>query len=136
MAKLKYMLDTNICIYLMNEVPDAVVRRFSQCGRGEISLSSITWAELCCGMGRHNSKDDMMALFWKLSPMDFTMRAAEIFGQLSQQFRGRKSSFDRMIAAHAIALDVVLVTNNTADFAMYQPAGLKLENWVMCPDEV
>jgi len=57
------------------------------------------------------------------------MSAAAIFGKLSQQFPSQKSSFDRMIAAHAISLDVTLITNNTADFLLYQPAGLKLDNW-------
>jgi len=130
MARLRYMLDTNICIYLMDEAPESVINRFAQCERGEVSLSAVTWAELCCGMDQHHSRDEMLALFWKLSPLDFDMQAAAIFGKLSQQFPNRKSSFDRMIAAHAIALDVVLVSNNTADFVLYQPAGLKLENWV------
>jgi len=130
MAKLKYMLDTNICIYLMDEAPESVIHRFAQCELGEVSLSAITWAELCCGMDAHQSRDDMMALFWKLSPMPFDMDAAAMFGSLSQQFRNRNNSFDRMIAAHAMSRDVVLVTNNTADFLVYQPAGLKLENWV------
>jgi len=115
---------------LMDEAPESVINRFAQCERGEVSLSAVTWAELCCGMDQHHSRDEMLALFWKLSPLDFGMEAAAIFGKLSQQFPNRKSSFDRMIAAHAIALDAVLVSNNTADFLLYQPAGLKLENWV------
>jgi len=129
MDRLRYMLDTNICIYLMNEAPESVVNRFAQCERGEVSLSAITWAELCHGMDRHHSQEEMMALFWKLSPQDFGMQAAVMYGKLSQQFPNRKSSFDRMIAAHAIALDVVLVSNNTSDFLLYQPAGLRLDNW-------
>jgi len=128
---MKYMLDTNICIYLMDEIPAAVVERFAQCEQGEVSLSAVTWAELCCGMGSHNSQDDMMTLFWKLSPRSFTIEAAEIFGKLTQQFPNRKSSFDRMIAAHAISLGVILVTNNTEDFLLYRPAGLMLENWAV-----
>jgi len=130
MAPLKYMLDTNICIYLMNEVPESVIARFAQCVPGEVSLSSITWAELCCGMDEYHTKDEMMELFSKLSPLNFTIEAATIFGRLSRLFPNRKSSFDRMIAAHAISLDVVLVTNNLSDFLIYQSEGLKLENWV------
>jgi len=130
MATLKYMLDTNICIYLMAGAPDSVVRRFARCALGEVSLSAVTWAELCCGMDAHQDQDDMMTLFRKLSPQPFSTDAAMMYGFLSQQFPCRKSSFDRMIAAHAMALDVVLVTNNTADFLLYQPAGLKLDNWV------
>jgi len=71
----------------------------------------------------------MMILFWNLSPVDFDMKAATIFGKLSRQFPGRKSSFDRLIAAHALSLDVVLITNNMADFAMYRSVGLRLDNW-------
>jgi len=69
-----------------------------------------------------------MTLFWQLSPMDFTMQAAEVFGKLLQQFPDRTSSFDCMIAAQ---LGVILVTNNTEDFLMYRPAGLILENWAV-----
>jgi len=130
MAKLRYMLDTNICIYLMDEAPESVINRFAQCEAGEVSLSAITWAELCCGMDAHHGQDEMRDLFRQLAPRDFDMNAALIFGKLSQQFPNRKNSFDRMIAAHAISLDVVLVTNNTTDFLVYQPAGLKLDNWV------
>ena len=129
MVKLKYMLDTNICIYLMNEHPASVIARFARCVPGEVALSSITWAELCCGMDVHNDQDEMNALFGKLLPREFNMDAAAVFGKLSRQFPDRKNSFDRMIAAHAISLDVVLVTNNAADFEIYKPAGLKVENW-------
>jgi len=130
MARLKYMLDTNICIYLMNEVPESVINRFALCEVGEVSLSAVTWAELCCGMDEYHGRDEMMSLFGKLSPIDFGMDAAAVFGKLSQAFPDRKNSFDRMIAAHAISLDVILVTNNRDDFSLYQPAGLRLDNWV------
>lgn len=130
MAELKYLLDTNILIHLMDERPDSLVAKFAQCKKGEVALSAVTWAELCCGMDTHSDGDDLKALFRQLAPRDFGMDAALIFGRLSQQFPNRKSSFDRMIAAHALALGVTLVTNNTADFEIYRDAGLKLENWV------
>jgi len=129
MAKLKYLLDTNICIYLMNNPPDSMRKRFAECKPGEVSISAITWAELCCGMDTHDSKDEIMGLLGKLAPQDFGVEAGTVFGRLSQQFPDRKSSFDRMIAAHVLALNVTLVTNNLADFEMYKPAGLALENW-------
>jgi len=114
----------------MDEAPERVIQRFAQCKPGEVSLSAITWAELCCGVDEYNSQDELTPLFGRLSLKNFDMAAAAVFGRLSQQFPQRKSSFDRMIAAHAIALDVVLVTNNTTDFLLYQSAGLKLDNWV------
>jgi tRNA(fMet)-specific endonuclease VapC len=130
MVKLKYLLDTNICIYIVKNQPPAVIEKFAKCKIGEVALSSITWAELCCGIGTHDKKDQMMALFGKLSPQNFDMQAGEIFGELSRKFPNRKSSFDRMIAAHAISLDATLITNNIADFQIYEQAGLRLENWV------
>jgi tRNA(fMet)-specific endonuclease VapC len=114
----------------MKEQPESVTRRFSACKSGEIGVSSITWAELCCGLDVHNSQTEMTALLSRLTPKDFDMDAAATFGKLSQQFPARKSSFDRMIAAHALSLGVTLVTNNTADFDLYVGAGLVVENWV------
>ncbi|MDR1967131.1 MAG: type II toxin-antitoxin system VapC family toxin [Burkholderiaceae bacterium] len=129
MVKLKYLLDTNICIYLMDEHPVSVIQKFAKCQPGEIAISAITWAELCCGMDTHDGKNEMLGLLGKLMPQDFCIDAGAIFGELSQRFPSRKSSFDRMIAAHALALNVTLVTNNPADFEIYQSAGLTLENW-------
>ncbi len=127
---LRYLLDTNICIYLMKEQPESVIRRFAACKPGEIGVSSITWAELCCGLDVHNSQSEMATLLSRLTAKDFDMDAAVLFGKLSQQFPARKSSFDRMIAAHALSLGATLVTNNTADFDLYVGAGLIVENWV------
>jgi tRNA(fMet)-specific endonuclease VapC len=60
--------------------------------------------------------------------MPFEIKAAAIFGELSQKFPNRKSSFDRVIAAHAISLGVILVTNNVSDFELY---GMNIENWAI-----
>jgi len=51
----KYLLDTNICIYLMKEQPELMTKRFDECEPGEIAVSAVTWAELCAGMGTHIS---------------------------------------------------------------------------------
>ncbi len=67
------------------------------------------------------------SLLSSISVAPFDVKAAGMFGKLSQQFPNRKSSFDRMIAAHALALNATLVTNNTADFTIYD---LNVENWV------
>ncbi|MCL2021791.1 MAG: type II toxin-antitoxin system VapC family toxin [Betaproteobacteria bacterium] len=131
MARLNYLLDTNICIYLMSHNPDSVSKKFSECKPGEVSISSITWAELCCGIDTHNNKNEIMSLLGRLMPQDFGVDAGVVFGMLSQQFPDRKNTFDRMIAAHALALKATLVTNNMADFEVYKPAGLMLENWAL-----
>jgi len=127
--KLQYLLDTNICIYLMDERPPSVIKKFAKYKQGQVAISAVTWAELCCGLDTHNDASEMALLHEKLSPQPFDAAAAAVFGQLSQQFPKKKASFDRMIAAHAISLKVALVTNNTADFLIYQAAGLRLENW-------
>ncbi|MDA8114063.1 MAG: hypothetical protein M0Z43_04985, partial [Acidithiobacillus sp.] len=83
-----------------------------------------------CGLDVHNSQFEMATLLSRLIVKDFDVDAADLFGKLSRQFPARKSSFDRMIAAHALSLGVMLVTNNTADFDLYADAGLVVENWV------
>jgi len=63
MKKLRYMLDTNICIYLMNGASPSVINKFAQCEKGEVSLSAITWSELCCGMDEYHDDDFVLESF-------------------------------------------------------------------------
>jgi tRNA(fMet)-specific endonuclease VapC len=125
---IKYMLDTNICIYLMNEQPEGVIARFKKCRKGEVVISSITWAELSCGLNIHNDEAQFEEILSAIKVVPFEIKAASIFGELTQKFPNRKSSFDRMIAAHAISLGVILVTNNVSDFELY---GMNIENWTI-----
>ena len=122
---IKYMLDTNICIYLMNEQPEEVIAKFKTCRKGEVIISAITWAELSCGLNIHNAEVQFEEILSAIKVVPFEIKAASIFGELTQKYPNRKSSFDRMIAAHAISLDVILVTNNVADFELY---GITIEN--------
>ena len=70
-------------------------------------------------------------LLREIDSIPFNTKAATTFGELYQSFPSRrKSTFDKMIAAHAISLDITLVTNNVADFSLYETCGLRLENWV------
>jgi tRNA(fMet)-specific endonuclease VapC len=112
----------------MNEQPEAVIARFRQCRKGEVAISSITWAEISCGLNIQNDDAQFEAILSAIKVMPFEIKAATVFGELSQKFPNRKSSFDRMIAAHAISLGVVLVTNNVSDFELY---GMAVENWVV-----
>jgi tRNA(fMet)-specific endonuclease VapC len=125
---MQYMLDTNMCIYLMNEQPEAVIARFKKCRRGEVVISSITWAELLCGLNIHNNESQFEGFLNAIKVMPFEIKAAAIFGELSQKFPNRKSSFNTMIASHAISLNLVLITNNVSDFELY---GLNIENWTV-----
>ncbi|MCL2829268.1 MAG: type II toxin-antitoxin system VapC family toxin [Betaproteobacteria bacterium] len=127
---MKYMLDTNICIYLIRKQPPrTVVDKFNQFRKGEITISSITWAELCCGI----TKDGIEIVQRLLSILDvssFGIEQGSMYGKLTELFPNRKANLDRMIAAHAISLDAALVTNNEDDFKIYVPHGLKIENWL------
>lgn len=126
---MKYMLDTNICIHLIQQQPPGVIEKFERCRKGEIVISAVTWAELCCGIHK-NGKAIVDQLLSVLEVAPFGVEQGSMYGELTRKFPGRKANLDRMIAAHALTLDVCLVTNNVADFEIYESAGLALENWI------
>ena len=129
------MLDTNICIYLIKHQPPEVRQRFEVCFIGDIVISAITLAELEYGIAC--SPPDTQAinqlalegLLEDLVVAPFDKLAARAYGpvRLANKVRQR-DALDKLIASHAIAMNVTLVTNNEADFAHYQ--NLKIENWV------
>jgi len=129
-----YLLDTNICIYLMKHHPESVAKRFESLLVGDVAISSITLAELEHGVFldpamqivRQNALNRLLDL---LLVLDFDKHAARAYGKLrSQKIQLGRHRFDVLIAAHAIALRIVLVTNNIKDFKGIP--GLALENWV------
>lgn len=122
----KYMLDTNICIYLMKHTPPSVVERFSQCFVGEVVMSAITWAELQRGLNIHQSKSAFDKLSAVIKILPFDDKAGEVFGKLMQTGK-HKASFDTLIASHVISQGLILVSNNEKDFAGFE---LVVENWV------
>ena len=130
----RYMLDTNICIYLMKHQPPEVGERFAQCYVGDVVISSITLAELeygvvCSGSQRRRNRAAFDAFLQEVPAMPFDNAAAQTYGPVRLATRERKrDALDKMIAAHALSLGATLVTNNLADFAGYPD--LKLENWV------
>ena len=130
----KYMLDTNICIYLMKHHPPEVDRRFSECYVGEVVISAITLAELeygvvCSGLNQKRNGVALKSLLEDIVVLPLDGSAAKIYGTVRFATRERKrDALDKLIAAHAISQSVILVTNNEADFAAYP--GIKIENWV------
>lgn len=129
----RFMLDTNMCIYLMKNQPEQVARRFAQCFVGDVVMSAITHAELQYGVSvsaaRAREGRNLAALVEDIPVAPFDAAAAEAYGPIREATRERKKDhLDKLIAAHAVALDVVLVTNNERDFASYP--GLRLENWL------
>jgi tRNA(fMet)-specific endonuclease VapC len=130
---MRYMLDTNICIYLMHHHPPEVARRFARCEYGDVVMSSITLAELRFGalVSPQRAKEDraLAGLLEDVPALPFEDRAAAAYAAVRAAGRERRrDALDCLIAGHAIAADCVLVTNNESDFRDYP--GLQLENWV------
>jgi tRNA(fMet)-specific endonuclease VapC len=131
---MRYMLDTNICIYLMRQRPPEVVERFQSLSLGDVVLSAITLAELRVGIERHPDLKEaaeraLRQLLAQIPAVAFDNAAAESYGILAAALRDRRrDALDRLIAGHALSLGLTLVTNNVADFRDYP--GLVIENWV------
>lgn len=132
---MNYMLDTNICIYLIRGRSQEILNKFKEFEFGDIGISSITFAELQYGVEKSEYKDqNRIALTNFLSPitiLPFSDKAAVKYGKI-RTLLGKKGgiigAYDLLIAAHALAEDVVLVSNNTKEFE--RVPGLKLDNWV------
>lgn len=128
------LLDTNICIYIINAKPPEVLARFHQFHLGEIGLSSVVAAELAFGVAKSGSARNRSALEMFLAPLEimpFDENAIWAYGELRaglEQQGQSIGSLDTMIAAHALSLNAVLVTNNTREFSRVK--GLQLENWI------
>lgn len=130
----RYMLDTNICIYLMKHQPPEVAQRFASYFVGEVVISAITLAELqygvvCSGAAAAKNREALDAFVQEVPVKAFEGAAALAYGAARYATRDRKrDALDKLIAGHAMSLDVTLVTNNENDFVIYP--GLKVENWV------
>lgn len=130
---MKYMLDTNICISIINSRPADVLKRFRQEKIGNIGISSITAAELTFGVIKSGSEKNRYALEMFFIPLEIFPFDASIvwhYGRLRADLEKRGQpigALDTLIASHALALDTVLVTNNVREF-MRVP-GLRYENW-------
>ncbi|MFN7835176.1 MAG: type II toxin-antitoxin system VapC family toxin [Burkholderiaceae bacterium] len=128
-----FMLDTNMCIYLMKNQPEQVAKRFAQYYVGDVVMSAITFAELEYGAtvsdNSARERQNLAALVEDIPVTSFDASAASAYGPIREATRDRKKDhLDKLIAAHAVALGVILVTNNERDFVEYP--GLRIENWV------
>ena len=131
---MKYLLETNACIYIINERPQNVRERFARLELSDIGVSSITAAELAFGVTKSRSTKNRIALESFLLPLEvmpFDLSAAFAYGDLRAELARRGEPIgplDLQIAAHALSLKVTLVTNNEREFR--KVPGLSLENWV------
>lgn len=132
---MRYLLDTNICIYLIKKKPLAVIEKFRTLTVGDVGISAVTLAELEYGVEKSLQREkNLLALEQFLIPLDilsFDALAAEQYGRIRVHLEKQGTPIgplDLMIAAHALSLNVVLVTNNISEFQ--RVATLKVENWV------
>lgn len=129
----RYMLDTNMCIYLMKNQPEEVARRFAQCYVGDVVMSAITYAELEYGVtvstNPKRERKNLASLIEDIPVMSFDGAACVAYGPIRLATRDiKKDALDKLIAAHAVSLNVTVVTNNVKDFAKYP--GVISENWL------
>jgi len=129
----RHMLDTNMCIYLMKNQPESVARRFAQCYVGDVVMSAITYAELEYGVAASTNpkreRKNLANLVGDIPVMPFDSAACVAFGPIRFATRDNKrDALDKLIAAHAVSLNVTLVTNNEKDFSKFP--GVALENWL------
>lgn len=131
---MKYMLDTNICIYLIKQKPPKVLKHFKAHAVGDIGISSITLAELRYGVSKsqyvEKNRQALDEFILPLEIADFDEKAAEEYGTIRADLEktGKPiGSMDMLIGAHALALGATLVTNNTKEFK--QIKSLKIVDW-------
>jgi tRNA(fMet)-specific endonuclease VapC len=130
---MKRLLDTNICVYLINRDPPQVLARLQTLPSRDIVLSSLTVAELAWGVAKSRSernREALAAFIASFQVIVFDLDAAFIYGDVRADLHRRGTPIgpiDMLIAAHALALDVTLVTNNEREFK--RVPGLRVENW-------
>ena len=130
----RYMLDTNMCIYLMRNQPEEVAQRFAECFVGDVIMSSITYAELEYGVAvaanPEQERRNLASLVEDIQVVPFDASAGVAYGPIRLATREiKKDALDKLIAAHALSLNAIVVTNNERDFAKYP--GVAVENWLL-----
>jgi tRNA(fMet)-specific endonuclease VapC len=131
----RYLLDTNICIYIKNHRPAEVLARFSKLPPGKVAMSAVTYAELCFGAEKSSRpKETRQILEHLISLIPVLPQDENVsmhYGKIRQQLQASGKPIgnnDLWTAAHALAGKLILVTNNLAEFE--RVPGLKVENWV------
>lgn len=131
---LNYLLDTNICIYIIKKHPISVAHKFEQVTVGEVGMSIVTYGELLYGAYKSQYKKKSLAILEELSsfivPLPMSTHVSKYYGEIRSQLEQQGKIIgnnDLWIAAHTIALDVKLVTNNVKEFSRIPQ--LSIENW-------
>lgn len=132
---MRYLLDTNICIYLIKKRPKEVIERFMAVSPGDIGISTVTLFELQYGVEkskyRKQSEEALTKFILPLTIIDLDRASAEEAAKIRARLEVQGTpigAYDLLIAGIVKAKDLVLVTNNTAEFERIP--GLRIENWV------
>jgi tRNA(fMet)-specific endonuclease VapC len=132
----RYLLDTNICIYIRQKRPEEVLRRFRKLRPGEAVLSVITHGELLYGAAKSEqrvaARERLRELVLLLPALALPESAAETYGTIRAELESKGEMIgnnDLWIAAHAVAAGLTLVTNNEREFRRVR--GLKIQNWAV-----
>lgn len=132
---MRYMLDTNICIYAIKHKPEQVFIHLQEHNPIDICISSITYAELIHGVEKSKAIEKnriaLALLLANIEIVNFDSKAAESYGKIRAELEKAGTPIgplDMMIAGHAKSLGYTVVTNNTKEFE--RVCGIKIENWV------
>lgn len=132
---MKYMLDTNICIYIIKRKPQVVIERFLRTEISQIGISSITLSELMYGVSKSSKPEqNQMALTQFMAPLEilpYGDDVAQYYGDIRVHLEKQGTpigSLDMLIAAHALSAACTLITNNEKEFI--RVPNLKIENWI------
>jgi len=132
---LRYLLDTNICIYIAKQKPVHILQKFEKLTVGEVGMSAITYGELFYGAEKSHSPKKSLALLEELThlipPIPLSTATSKQYGIIRCKLEKQGKQFgnnDLWIAAHVLDLELILVTNNIKEFA--RVPRLKVENWV------
>lgn len=132
---MRYLLDTDTCIAIARQKPAHLHDRFQRLKPGDIGMSVITYLELCYGALKSQAPDanleKLVELASLIPPVPLEANTASHFARIRmdlEQAGRRIGGYDLLIAAHALALSLILVTNNTRECSRIQ--GLRLQNWM------
>ena len=131
---MRYMLDTNICIYAIKHKPEKVFQKLQEVEPEDVCVSSLTYAELVHGVEKSAAVEKnrlaLSMLLANIEILDFDVDAADCYGKIRADLEKKGTPIgplDMMIAGHAQSRGYTVVTNNVKEFS--RVSNLKIENW-------
>ena len=131
---MRYMLDTNICIYVIKHKPEKVFQKLQEVEPEDVCVSSVTYAELVHGVEKSAAVEKnrlaLSMLLANIEILNFGVDAADCYGKIQADLEKKGTPIgplDMMIAGHAMSMGYTVVTNNVKEFSRVMD--LKIENW-------